>query len=734
MINGSKTATFSQPACFFVLVLLWAGSGMAQDRRTLLKDIFFQTTLTEWIAGNEVMQLHFDPASGKLSRWYLGPDSNLIQPGIGPSADVSLNGQWMLSKHDGSVKGYRIGVAEDAQSVVFQVVQEVVVNETVKAELSTSYRIFPAGKNWERWAEFHLPVSAEGEIPSRFDGFRFTLPGWGLGGQKGNRLYVPGPFFTHSFVKPGTPVTDFLHRSMTFHSAPDAGFGLFAVSAQNEGAALATWVQSAGQVACIPALEGDGKWVHFSFTNLRAYFLYPGATFRSDVQHVVWASSLPGALAQFRNDMQRAIPMDDATPDWVKGMVLLEVYPSYFPDGFKGIAKRLPFYRSVGFNTIYLMPHWRGGYSPLDLYTVNEAYGTPSDLKQLVAEAHELGMRVLFDMVIHGFNPRSGVVNDRPDLFVKTDTGGLALHPTWKSVTTDWASPAYQQYMADLVRHDVREYGIDGYRVDAATYKGAGWNPEAPYPAYRDGSAAPELMEAMLRAMRETRPDAVLLSEVFGPAFYGVCNLAHDNQTEAVQLLLEKMDAGTYTAQDYKRHLELVFSVLPSGANRVFFARNHDTSWFFRFGGYTPRFLSMDAVHIFFAIPEFFAGDPGHGPHPEDDPAVYNWYSRMLAYRKRFPEFSAGERLWSEAAASDSMVFSGLRKHGEHTHLVLINMAGEQKEVELSLNLPRDAAGKWVLMDPLTGKSQKLVQSADQKWQVRMAPFQVLAGRLTFLP
>ncbi|MEJ7712336.1 MAG: hypothetical protein WKF84_21385 [Pyrinomonadaceae bacterium] len=37
-------------------------------------------------------------------------------------------------------------------------------------------------------------------------------------------------------------------------------------------------------------------------------------------------------------------------------------------------------------------------------------------------------------------------------------------------------------------------------------------------------------------------------------------------------------------------------TALPIGANRVFYTRNHDTSWFYHFNGYTPRFMSMEAV------------------------------------------------------------------------------------------------------------------------------------------
>src|SRR5207244_1217052 len=103
------------------------------------------------------------------------------------------------------------------------------------------------------------------------------------------------------------------------------------------------------------------------------------------------------------------------------------------------------------------------------------------------------------------------------------------------------------------------------------------------YPAYRSATASPALLRRVVQAMRETKPDAVLLNEVFGPVFHGVCNLVHDNQTEAVQQFVEMLDQGQATAADYKAHLANVLDLLPPGAHRVCFGRNHDTSWFYHF-------------------------------------------------------------------------------------------------------------------------------------------------------
>ena len=381
---------------------------------------------------------------------------------------------------------------------------------------------------------------------------------------------------------------------------------------------------------------------------------------------------------------------------------------------------------------IYLMPHWQGGYGPLDLFAVNPAFGTPADLTALVKTAHSLGLKVIFDMVIHGFNKKSPLTQQRPELFVHNEQGELALHPTWKSVTTDWANPAYQQYMVDLVLHDQREYGIDGYRVDAATYKGAGWNPNVSYPAYRDGSAAPELMRKMLSALRQKNPDAVLLSEVFGPVFHSVCNFAHDNQTEAVPLLLEKMERGLYSAAEYKQHMQAVYALLPTGANRVFYARNHDTSWFYRFGGYTPRFMAFEAVHALFGIPEVFAGDPKNLPTPDGEPGVYETYRKLFSLRRQYPQFTEGTPSFDQIQCSNKHVFSGLRGLSGQSVMALISFSEQPQTATLTLdpavNVP--VGRQLTLRDIQTGKPVLLSFTGANTYTVTLQPFQRIAGGL----
>jgi glycosidase len=368
----------------------------------------------------------------------------------------------------------------------------------------------------------------------------------------------------------------------------------------------------------------------------------------------------------------------------------------------------------------------------MDPYLVDPRLGTREDLQALTHTAHNLGMHVLFDMVVHGFDPQSALVRERPEMFFHNEDGSLAAHPTWKTISTDWASPSYREYMTDLVRHQVEVYEIDGYRLDAAAFKGANWDPNLPYPAERSGCAALELLGEMRRAGRERKSDFIILNEVFGPAFYAACDLTHDNMTMGPEMFLEAFQQGQaggferadIDAELYKEHMANLYDLLPQDARRVFFARNHDTSWFYHFGGYTPRHRALDAVHAFFGIPEFFGGDPNNGPNPEDVPDLLNDMQTIWAARKRRPEWTRGKIMLHEVSSDNRLVFAGVRRLGENAVLALVSFSSQVEQVRVTWE---GGVFTGQMEDVLTGHTQQ-AHLAGSTISVEMQPFQILIG------
>lgn len=520
-------------------------------------------------------------------------------------------------------------------------------------------------------AEDGLVWSAElsgSEPRSRLEGVDWRFAAFG-GFEPSDRVSVPGPFWPNTCIRPASALAELDGRTLRPHSTPDGGFGVL-VRETGEGAVVA-WFGSPGDCATQPEHEVAGGRLDLGFREDRAAWLEPGSTVRTSTFHIARCASREEALSKARSWIRRAMPPVSA-PAWTRDAVILEAYPHPAQGGLAGITDRLEEFHRAGVDTLYLMPHWRGSYMPVDFDEVEPALGTEADLLALGDRARQLGMRLLFDLVIHGMSPDSTWVRERPDLFLRNADGEFARHRTWKSVSTDWSSPDYLHAMADLARRQARRYGIAGYRVDAAGFKGPHWHGVSD-PA-STGANSPGVMRAMLSALREVDQEAVLLSEVFGPVFNGVCDFTHDNQTEGAPGFLELLAEGKVDAEDYRRHMADVMALLSPDTVRVYYVRNHDTSWFYRFGGYTPAYWALEAVHAWCACPSFFSGDPEHGPNP--GPIELDHWGRLIAAKRtlsgpvRFGPTHTSNRNLFVAQRGDAAIVVSLSRDPEPATLV----------------------------------------------------------------
>lgn len=93
--------------------------------------------------------------------------------------------------------------------------------------------------------------------------------------------------------------------------------------------------------------------------------------------------------------------------NWWKNIVFYQIYmPSFEKGGFFGMKNRLPYLKELGIGGLWLTPFYPSpkvdnGYDISDYENVDRAYGNLKDFQEFVEAAHQLGIKVIADMVLN---------------------------------------------------------------------------------------------------------------------------------------------------------------------------------------------------------------------------------------------------------------------------------------------------------------------------------------------
>ena len=96
---------------------------------------------------------------------------------------------------------------------------------------------------------------------------------------------------------------------------------------------------------------------------------------------------------------------------WWRSAVIYQVYIRSFADGdgdgigdIPGLRSRLPYLADLGIDALWINPWYPSpmkdaGYDVSDFRAIEPLFGTLADAEAMIAEAHDLGLRVLLDIV-----------------------------------------------------------------------------------------------------------------------------------------------------------------------------------------------------------------------------------------------------------------------------------------------------------------------------------------------
>jgi malto-oligosyltrehalose trehalohydrolase len=149
--------------------------------------------------------------------------------------------------------------------------------------------------------------------------------------------------------------------------------------------------------------------------------------------------------------------------------VVYEIHVGTFsPEGtYRGVESRLDYLADLGVTAIELMPladfpgtrNW--GYDGVLPFAPDAAYGTPDDLKSLVAAAHARSLMVMVDVVYNHFGPEGNYLHRIARPFFTEQ------HKTPWGAAIDFRTAQVREFFVHNALYWLEEFHADGLRLDA---------------------------------------------------------------------------------------------------------------------------------------------------------------------------------------------------------------------------------------------------------------------------
>ncbi len=375
------------------------------------------------------------------------------------------------------------------------------------------------------------------------------------------------------------------------------------------------------------------------------------------------------ALAQSGAAARVAAPTDPAAsapscgpvsdPDWVRGGVVYGVVPPLFGEQpFRDVTQKLDYLRDLGVDALWLSPINKTldegdfGYAVTDYFDVRSDYGTKAEFKELVAQAHARGIKVMMDFVPnHTANEHpyyrdvleKGKDSPYYDFYDRDPKGQVTHYFDWKHLPNlNYDNPKVTEMVREAFLYWVREFDVDGFRVDVA------WGVK---------ERRPEFWCQLATELREVKPDVYMLAEAsahdpyfvrngFNSAYDWNASLGHwawekvfENKNEVAPRLYAAVQAGKTPVDKVAR-----------------FINNNDTAKRFigRHGPGTTR-VAAALLLTLPGLPMVYTGDEvGAEYEPYQDPPPISWedphalrehYRKLIHLRESLPALASGNWL-----------------------------------------------------------------------------------------
>ena len=414
----------------------------------------------------------------------------------------------------------------------------------------------------------------------------------------------------------------------------------------------------------------------------------------------------------------RIVDMDRENPAWVDNAIVYGTVPKLFGEQpFRAVAARLDYLKRLGVNALWLSPvnstpEGDFGYAVTDYFNLNPRYGTKAEFRELVRQAHARGIRVLMDFVPnhtsdqHPYYRNSKTYKRASPYWTYYDRdayGDYNYYFDWINLPNlNYDNAEVRRFMTEAFSYWVREFDVDGFRVDAA------WGIKERRPSF---------WLPWRRELKRIKPDLLLIAEASAtdPYYFGhgfdaaydwtpkLGDWAWDGVFDDPRRVVQRLvPALTFYGRGYARDA-LVFRFLNNNDTGARFIVKHEKG------------LTLAAAALLLTlpgIPELYTGDEiGASYLPYDEEFPIDWtdrrkmraaYAKLVHLRLELPALTS--RRWQIVAADRSgQLFAFVRWGAGKPVLAVFNfgLAAQRAAVSLPARFAASLGGK--LRDVLHG-------------------------------
>lgn len=389
------------------------------------------------------------------------------------------------------------------------------------------------------------------------------------------------------------------------------------------------------------------------------------------------------------------------------------VVPTLFgKEPLKAVTARLGQLQAAGVDALWLAPINATddpsdiSYAVTDYRAIRPDFGTDEDLRALVRSAHARGMKVILDFVPNHTSTGHPFYLDAEargsespwwNFYERDEQGEATYHFDWTHLRNlDHGRPEVRRMMIDAFLHWVREFDVDGFRLDAV------WS-------IRDRN--PDFLDELVTELRREKPELVMIAEAG----------ANDPFYESVgfDLAYDWEGIGRWSWEEAFQSLSSIDSELIratrdsiSGQRALRFVNNNDTGERFvtRHGPDISRVATV-LTHTLPGVALVFTGDEvGAEYEPYEDPPPLEWndehgfgalHRRLAWLRRTLPALSHGAFVQMPTPAHPAVhVFA--RDAGEAEKALVVLNFGEA--TRMRVELPFSTPLGW---DAITGRAVK---------------------------